>query len=416
MTKLQQNVQKSNKSLFISQLFSMSSIKVQQINKIDVKPVIAKGGEPSAELIKGYDYIPLLYANIFLCAKKKSGKTNAIYHLVENLATTKTKVYIFCSTVHKDTTYKAIMKMLKKKNISFEANTSFFDKDGKKNLLKEILTDEQDLEKSSVVFEKLPTKKPLRKGHDNLIGDVPSWYHANSPYGQAMRNNNLQHNPGNNTRDGDYGTRHYDRRVDRTQREYTPVFGPPETLAMRKGVKIPVPAEGADFDDEVSYQAPKKAGKDVQAPDDIFVFDDLGADLRHPSITQLLKTNRHERCKVILSSQYLTDLQPAAIKQIDFCLLFKSFGKDKLEKMYEHLDLSINMNQFQQLYDYATSAPFSFLYIDVRAEQFRKNFNTKLSITGMKEDKPKKDDTPSNKKQKTKQNSDDDNDNDENSE
>ena len=38
------------------------------------------------------------------------------------------------------------------------------------------------------------------------------------------------------------------------------------------------------------------------APEYIFVFDDLGNDLRHPAITQLFKASRHYKAKVIVSS------------------------------------------------------------------------------------------------------------------
>ena len=44
------------------------------------------------------------------------------------------------------------------------------------------------------------------------------------------------------------------------------------------------------------------------APEYVFIFDDLGSDLRHASITQLFKTSRHYKAKVIVSSQYVHDL------------------------------------------------------------------------------------------------------------
>ena len=115
--------------------------------------------------------------------------------------------------------------------------------------------------------------------------------------------------------------------------------------------------------------------KGPKGPNCIFVFDDLGAELRHPAINQLLKTNRHRKCKVILSSQYLTDLQPQAIKQLDYVVLFRSFNEEKLTRMYELLDLSIPQENFFALYKYATLEPFHFLFIDVRNDLYRKDFN-----------------------------------------
>lgn len=268
-------------------------IKIERINKISVKPVIANGGEPSPFKIKGYDYIPMLYANIFLCAKKKSGKTNVIYNLLKHVTTTKTKVYIFSSTINKDSTYDAIESMLEKRKVFFESFTHFVDANTGENIIDEILATSDNEEEEQV---KKPTTSKIERG---------------------------------------------------------PLFAPKES--------------------EEEKSKPKK-----EAPDYVFVFDDLGQDLRHPSINQLLKTNRHHKAKVILSSQYINDLQPQAIKQLDYALLFKSFNEEKLKDIYNLLDLSLPFEHFQQLYHFATKEPYSFMYVDVRNEKFRKNFSTGL--------------------------------------
>jgi hypothetical protein len=260
----------------------------QKINNVIVKPVIPDGGEPNPEKIKGFDFIPLLYANIFLCAKKKSGKTNLIHLLLSELVTKDAEVYIFASTVYKDATYEEITKMLEKKKVKYETYTSFIYHRTGENILQSIL-DEIDAEAEKDDSFSIPKPKGPR-------------------------------------------------------------FLEPE----RK----------------------KKSG--AQSPERIFVFDDLGQDLRDPNISQLLKTNRHNKCKVILSSQYLTDLQPQAIKQLDFVFLFRSFNEEKLVRIYELLDLSIPLDRFITLYHFATAEPYNFLYVNVRQEQFRKNFNTAL--------------------------------------
>ena len=77
------------------------------------------------------------------------------------------------------------------------------------------------------------------------------------------------------------------------------------------------------------------------APEYVFIFDDLGNDLRHPSITQLAKVSRHYKCKLIFSSQYIHDLSNSCIKNLDYTLIFKSFNREKLLSLYEALDLSI---------------------------------------------------------------------------
>jgi hypothetical protein len=64
---------------------------------------------------------------------------------------------------------------------------------------------------------------------------------------------------------------------------------------------------------------PKRLG-----PEYVFIFDDLGADLRDKSITQLFKTSRHYKAKVIVSSQYVHDLSNSCIKNLNH-LIKKSF-------------------------------------------------------------------------------------------
>jgi hypothetical protein len=419
----------------------MSEIKTHLLNKIVVKPVIASGGEPDAAYIKGYDYIPLLYANILLVAKKKSGKTNVIYNLLDNLAGPQTTVYIFASTVQKDATYGQIMKLLKKKNIAFEAHTNFMDSKNKKNILTEILSpedpdaEEEDPTKKFEYIKVGKSKKPLNLGLAvnperqwllspyNSTEDVvrQTWeaerqqraaagrptpfgtqfrqYHSQPQLSSTWYTQWRQQHPNTadprmqrldqQVRDGfvdrntlripgrDFET-YIGIRKDKTFREFGPVnFGVPE-LRYKKGLQLSAIREETPEEAKADAEKPK-SGKQI-APETIFVFDDLGSDLRNPSISQLVKTNRHEKCKVILSTQYITDLQPQALKQIDFCMLFKAFGEDKLQKMHELFDLSVPWKSFLALYHYATESPFSFLFIDVRSEKFRMNFNVALDM------------------------------------
>ena len=106
----------------------------------------------------------------------------------------------------------------------------------------------------------------------------------------------------------------------------------------------------------------------------------MGSDLRSASITQLCKVSRHYRAKLIFSSQYLHDLQNSAIKNIDVCLIFKSFNREKLLVLFEGLDLSCSFDQFVEMYKDATHEPFNFLYVDCREGTFRRNFNQEYVI------------------------------------
>lgn len=118
-----------------------------------------------------------------------------------------------------------------------------------------------------------------------------------------------------------------------------------------------------------------------QSPEFILIFDDLSNELKFPSLVSLLKKNRHFKLKIIISSQYLNDLKPESIRQLDYVLLFKGQTDDKLIKVLTACDLAIDFPTLKAIYDDAVKEPFGFLYISVREDQFRKNFDKMYSIT-----------------------------------
>ena len=56
-------------------------IQIKNINKHVITPIDV----PKVDLdkIKGHDLIPRLYCTIFICTKKESGKTNAIFKILK---------------------------------------------------------------------------------------------------------------------------------------------------------------------------------------------------------------------------------------------------------------------------------------------------------------------------------------------
>ena len=60
--------------------------------------------------------------------------------------------------------------------------------------------------------------------------------------------------------------------------------------------------------------------------------------------------------------------------------MFGGYPEEKLEKLYDKLAISENFDVFQKLYKHATSEKYNFLYIDVRNNKYRKNFNIELKI------------------------------------
>ena len=134
------------------------------------------------------------------------------------------------------------------------------------------------------------------------------------------------------------------------------------------------------FETEEDEESKPPAKPKKLAAEYVLVFDDLGSDARHKCITQLCKVLRHYKMRTFFLQQNLYDLDAPCRKQLDYLLLFRNFNEEKLKNIYESVDLSIPFEEFQDIYDFATTENFHFLYIDVRNEQFRECFD-KLIIS-----------------------------------
>ena len=102
--------------------------------------------------ILGYDYFPNLYSNIYICSKRKSGKTTLIYNILKHCVSKRTNVVFFCSTIHRDSTYKIILEMLEKKKVNVVSYDHFMHE--KENILNGIL-EELNAELESKEQEKI---------------------------------------------------------------------------------------------------------------------------------------------------------------------------------------------------------------------------------------------------------------------
>ena len=100
----------------------MKRIGLEKISKHVVKPINVPQIDP--EKIKGYDLIPKLYCTIFLCAKKESGKTNAIFKILKESVGKKTHLYIISSTVFNDDNWIHIVDYFENKGIAVTVNTT----------------------------------------------------------------------------------------------------------------------------------------------------------------------------------------------------------------------------------------------------------------------------------------------------
>lgn len=108
------------------------SIATRKINDFEVKPLL---GNASNNIVRGSKLFRNPYKNIICMGGKHSGKSNAIYRIMENIAHRCT-VVIFASTVNNDPTYKRMIKMLKnKKKCNVFTYDHFIDNDNKINHL-----------------------------------------------------------------------------------------------------------------------------------------------------------------------------------------------------------------------------------------------------------------------------------------
>lgn len=261
-----------------------------KINNTKVRPVKLEKIDKS--MVKGGELFEELYANIFICAKKKSGKSTVVFNILKKCAGKDTRIVIFAGTVNKDPTYRAITEYFEGRGNTVITYTSIKE-DGVDNL-------------SSIV--------EMLRDPDEVVEE------------------------------------------EEEEDEGIPVLITDETIRRRRKPRKP--------------RKPKHI-----APEIIFVLDDLSTELRYPSVANLLKTNRHYKSKVIMSSQYVHDLKPESILQLDYLLLFAGHTLEKLELIHKRTDLSTPFEMFTRMYDLATQKRFSFLYVDTVQEEFRINFD-----------------------------------------
>jgi len=125
-------------------------------------------------------------------------------------------------------------------------------------------------------------------------------------------------------------------------------------------------------DEKKKERKPKKI-----CPKYLIIFDDLSSELRSKSVDMLLKTNRHIKARVIISSQWINDLLPGSRRQIGTYILYGGHSEEKMLAIYENADLPISFEKFMELYKDATAEKYNFLYVDSCDGTFRKNFNEK---------------------------------------
>lgn len=106
----------------------------KKINNVTVQPIQHKHNNLP---VKGSELFSEPYCNVFLCAKKKSGKSTVIYNIVKKCIGKESRVHIFASTAFSDPTYKSITDYLEKHEIDYEIFTSIIE--GGQNQVSQII-------------------------------------------------------------------------------------------------------------------------------------------------------------------------------------------------------------------------------------------------------------------------------------
>jgi hypothetical protein len=311
--------------------------KIGGVGKIEVAPAVLVA-ERDKRPIRGAELIRKQFANIFLAARKESGKSTIIYNLVKALCApwrqltgnrwvAGTKVYVFCGSLKGDPTYASIRGWCKANQIKFS---------GKESLG--------------------PVKK--RKGLKGKDGVEVSGDDLDVLIAKLRRES------GNGEEDDESLDFH------------------PEGIAPRPVVVKPRPPVF------IATNAPEEVtAEEVEVPSEyreinaLIIIDDLSDQLKRASVLKLLKSNRHCKCKVIVSSQYLNDATPDSRGQMDTICVFKGLGDGKLEELHESCGISTPFEDLKLLYRHAAKDQFSFLTIDPLSREFRKGFSHKLVVT-----------------------------------
>ena len=291
-------------------------ISLRQINNqyVSAIPIPDEDKRP----IKGFDICEEPYANIFLCAKKKSGKTSALFKIIKECVVKKTIIVVFCSTAYKDKNWIQIRRYFKKKGMDIRVFTSLYE-NGEDQL-------------------------------NNLIEDLKE--EAKDEEDQKEEQEEEQEEP----------------EIDRCA----------SILKQLENMHLAATGRGLPVEDSKKEKKPRKCK--YLAPEYMIIFDDLSSELKSRSLLSLLKFNRHFKAKMIISSQWLHDLLPESRKQIDLFLIFKGFPTAKLNEIYKDCDSSVPFETFVKIYKKSTEKPHSFMYICTRSDTFRRNFDHQFVI------------------------------------
>ncbi len=294
---------------------------LKQINNERVNPIPIPSSQDTRP-VRGGSICPEVYSNVFLCAKKKSGKTSAIFTIMKKCCDKRTKIVIYCSTIYKDENWIQIVKYFEDRGNDVQCFTSI-NEDGEDQLAN-LIDDLGESPEKEKATESQPYIQQKADPSDDIFEKL-NIMHTKSK-GQVSAKENY------------------------------------EIMEQEK-------------------QPEKKERKSkFKCQDYMIIFDDLSSELKSRSLLSLLKKNRHYRAKLIISSQWLHDLLPQSRRQIDVFMVFAGFSEPKIKEVYKDCDTKIPFDVFYKCYKEATDKEYSFMYIDSRSDTLRCCFDKEFVI------------------------------------
>jgi len=312
-------------------------ITVQKINTIHVKPL--KSMKPKFDRpAKGHEMFPNPYANIFILSRKNSGKSVLVSNIIQKVTRANyTTIVVFSNTLLKDPCWISLKKWCKKHNRDFIGHTSiqYTDPKGKKH---DALAELLKLNRQIGDEEALDSSDSEVENEENSGSSSDDYQSEEEPY---VHSGEIQKYP-----------------------HLKPVADQPSH--------------------KVEYP--------TIAPKLFIVFDDISTELKLASVQELTKQNRHFEATVCASSQTVTDLYPSCRKQADYLCIFGGLKEQDLKRLLDDASLGVSLETLMKMYRKSTEKKYNFLYIDVRNDQYRMNFDRKFNIsTQVNEEKSPRD-------------------------
>lgn len=116
----------------------------------------------------------------------------------------------------------------------------------------------------------------------------------------------------------------------------------------------------------------------------LLVIDDLITEVmkkKNEDIVKFILQSRHLKCSIILVSHKFNFIPTVIRNNLTEIILFRSKSLQEIETIYKGI-IDLKKEDFEQLYEYCTSEPHSFLYskLNKNPQLYYRNFDEKLSV------------------------------------